>query len=99
MSLEQEVATYGAKGAVLNYIRSNAPEIPIQPFILVPVGQDWREHEREINRLDDSLVRSSSPLEDGQEMSFAGLFETTQFSGQQSVDYVMASLTDENTLR
>lgn len=99
MSLESDVMRYGAKGAVLDYIKSNAPDVPIEPFVLVPVGEDWKKYEHRINDLGDCLVRSSSPLEDGQEMSFAGLFWTTQFYGQHSVDQVLESLSDEDTLR
>jgi len=99
MSLESDVLKYGAKGATLDYIRSNAPNVPIEPFVLVPVGEDWKKYEPQIKDLGDSLVRSSSPLEDGQEMNFAGLFWTTDFNGQYSVDQVLESLSDEDTLR
>jgi len=99
MSLEADVLKYGAKGAVLDYVRSNAPDVPIEPFVLVPVGEDWKKYEPQIKDLGDCLVRSSSPLEDGQEISFAGLFWTTKFYGQHSVDQVLKSLSDEDTLR
>ena len=99
MSLESDVLKYGAKGAVLDYIRSHAPDIPIEPFVLVPVGEDWKKYEPQIKDLGDCLVRSSSPLEDGQEMSFAGLFWTNEFNGQHSVDQVLESLSDKDTLR
>ena len=99
MALDTDVRKYGAKGAVLDYIRSNAPQVPIEPFVLVPVGVDWKNYESSIKDLGDCLVRSSSPLEDGQEISFAGLFWTTKFYGQHSVDNVLESLTDENALR
>lgn len=99
MSLEADVLKYGAKGAVLDYIRSNAPQVPIEPFVLVPVGANWRDYESQIGSLGDCLVRSSSPLEDGQRLSFAGLFATEHFHGQQSVDWVMESLTSEDTLQ
>jgi hypothetical protein len=99
MSLESDVLKYGAKGATLDYIRSNAPDVPIEPFVLVPVREDWKKYESQIKDLGDSLVRSSSPLEDGQEMSFAGLFWTTDFNGQYSIDQVLESLSDEDILR
>ncbi len=98
MALEEDIRKYGAKGAVLDYIKSNAPQVPIEPFVLVPVGVDWKNYELSIKDLGDCLVRSSSPLEDGQRLSFAGLFATEHFHGQQSVDWVMESLTNEDTL-
>ena len=89
MSLEAEVKKFGAKGAVLKYIHETDPTIPIEPFVLVPVGEDYRLHLKDIEKLGNSLVRSSSPLEDGQRISFAGIFATEKFDLEGSVQYVL----------
>ena len=91
MTLEADVNRFGAKGAVLKYIHETDSSIPIEPFVLVPVGEDWRLHLNDIERLGDSLVRSSSPLEDGKKISFAGIFGTEKFALDGSVQYVLNS--------
>lgn len=98
MSLEEEIKIYGAKGAVVKYIHELDKSIPIEPFVLVPVGENWENYRSEIENLGNSLVRSSSPLEDGKRLSFAGLFSTEKFIGQKSIDVVMESINSEDTL-
>ena len=99
MSLDVDILKYGAKGANLNYIKNNVSNVPIEPYVLVPVGENWKKYESEIKRLGDSWVRSSSPLEDGKKVSFAGLFATEWFDGQKSVDSVLHSVNSENALK
>lgn len=99
VGLDAAVRTYGAKGAVLDYIRRNVPDVPIEPFVMVPVHGDWQQYRSEINELGECLVRSSSPSEDGKRLSFAGLFATEHFTGQPAVDKVLASLTSQDVLR
>ncbi len=95
MGLQDEILKFGAKGAFLDYIHRQDPSIPIEPYVLVPVNGDWRDYESQIQTLGEkTLVRSSSPLEDGKELSFAGLFWTEDFYGQNSVDSVMESIDD-----
>lgn len=98
MALCEDVARYGAKGASLKHIRDSDPSIPIEPFVLVPVGEDWRTYHDEIRKLGRSLVRSSSPVEDGERLSFAGLFATTPFLGEGSVEDVLGSAWGEDAL-
>lgn len=99
--LDESTQLYGAKGAVLKYISETDLSIPIQPFVLVPVGANWRDQEKEINELSDYvLVRSSSPLEDGKKLSFAGLFDTVAFrGGDESAQDVYDSTTHEDVQR
>jgi hypothetical protein len=99
MTLEDAVKIYGAKGAVLDYISTNAPDVPIEPFVLVPVGDDWKKYGSSIDDLGMCLVRSSSPLEDGKKLSFAGLFDTTHYYGDYSVKQVLDSAADEDAIR
>ncbi|MEK6914909.1 MAG: hypothetical protein AABW83_04625 [Nanoarchaeota archaeon] len=40
MNLKEEIKIYGAKGAVIKYIHEYDNTIPIEPFVLVPVGHD-----------------------------------------------------------
>jgi len=89
---KESIRKYGTKGATLKYIFERDEKVPIEPFILVPVGHDWRDYRNEIRELGECLVRSSSPLEDGKQLSFAGLFHTLPFSGSQSVDNVLESV-------
>ena len=78
--LGRNIEKFGAKGAVLNYIHKTDQTIPIEPFILVPAGADWRDYFNEVKELGDNcLIRSSSPLEDGERTSFAGLFQTCSY--------------------
>lgn len=98
MTLDEDIRKFGAKGAVLKYIHDTDPSIPIEPFVLVPVGVDWRDYNEQILELGDCLVRSSSPLEDGKRVSFAGLFYTTEFTGERSVNDVLDSVSDEDVL-
>lgn len=98
MTLDEKIQKFGAKGAVLNYIRETDPSIPIEPFVLVPVGADWREYRSQITELGDCLVRSSSPAEDGKRVSFAGLFNTVKFSRDDDPNYVLESVNDKDVL-
>ncbi len=101
MTLDEDVLKFGAKGAVLKYIRETDPSIRIEPFLLVPVGADWREYRSqiaEVTELGDCLVRSSSPVEDGKRVSFAGLFNTVKFEGDADPGYVLETVTDRDVL-
>ena len=100
MPLEEEVKRVGAKGATLEYIRQNCPLVPIAPYVLVPVGYDWKDYRTEISGLgSEVLARSSSPLEDGKNLSFAGLFDTVKFKDDSDVDLVFQSTKSPATLR
>jgi hypothetical protein len=99
MILAEDIQQYGAKGAVLRYIHETDPSIPIEPFVLVPVGEDWREHKGKIDELGNCLVRSSSPVEDGERLSFAGLFSTQSFNWELAVDHVLDSVKSPDVKR
>ena len=96
MSLDNEIMRYGAKGANLKYIKENAPQIPIEPFILVSTTENWKNYQNQITDLGDCLVRSSSPIEDGKDLSFAGLFDTNKFYDSCSVENVLDSINSED---
>ena len=99
MSLEQDVAVYGRKGATLKYIISELPDAPIPPFALVAAQDDWRAHLAEIAALGHPcLVRSSSLVEDAAGASFAGLFETLGFHGATDVNDVLRSARNRDAL-
>ncbi len=99
MNLNEETKKYGAKGAVLKYIQEKDSSIPIPPFLNVAVNDDWKKYQTEINNLGKNvLVRSSSPLEDGHKLSFAGLFATEKYWGKESVEKVFESMKEEYVL-
>ena len=87
-----DLSNYGAKGANLKYISEHLPELPIPPYVLIPIGADWIEYLEEIKDLGQALVRSSSPVEDGNRISFAGLFNTTFFNGEKSIREVRKAI-------
>lgn len=103
MSLEEDTKIYGRKGAVLKYINEQLPSVPIEPFILVPIGEDYGPYIEDAQKFEDFFVRSSSPVEDGKH-SFAGLFETinyhknTPFDGNAAADKILKSALDNEAV-
>jgi len=101
-----DVTKYGAKAVNLDYIKQSIPNAPILPYVLVGVDESWKAREKEILSLGENiLVRSSSPFEDGAEVSFAGLFDSVLASKsihstlEGAVERVKDSVNDSNTNR
>jgi len=69
-----EIVKYGGKGAILNHIRDNAPEIPIPRYFVKEEGKSLWSVRKELRDLQYPLiVRSSSPYEYA---DFEGIFES-----------------------
>src|SRR3989344_485650 len=70
----EQIEQYGGKGAILNHIRDELPDMAIPPYVVKQQGQ-WlwsiRKELRELKR--PLIVRSSSPHEYG---DFEGIFES-----------------------
>jgi hypothetical protein len=70
----QDIQQYGGKGAILNHIRDNAPDIPIPDYVIKKQGQWLWSIRKELNILQRPLiVRSSSPYEYS---DFEGIFDS-----------------------
>ena len=94
----EEIEQYGGKGAILNHIRDELPDVPIPHYIVKQQGQ-WlwsiRKELRELQR--PLIVRSSSPHEYG---DFEGIFESVagiedKYSLERAIEKVERSATSE----
>jgi len=100
MSLDEDMVTYGPKVARLKYVNETDPTVPIEPYVLVPIGADWRDYRGEINKLGDCLVRSTSNVEGRGRVGFSGLFKSVNFDGsEKSVQQVLDSAQSEEVQR
>jgi len=69
-----EIVKYGGKGAILNHIRDNAPDIPLPRYFVQGAGERLWSVRKKIKDLRYPLiVRSSSPYEYA---DFEGIFES-----------------------
>ena len=70
----EQIEQYGGKGAILNHIRDEFPDMPIPQYVVKQQGQWLWSIRKELRELKQPLiVRSSSPHEYG---DFEGIFES-----------------------
>ena len=71
---KEDIQNYGGKAAILNYVKTNLPDMPIPPYLVKPSGQDYNSILKEFNILKKPvIIRSSSPHEYA---DFEGIFDS-----------------------
>lgn len=97
MSLAEDTQVYGRKPAVLQHIKEELPTIPIEPFVAIAQGEDWKQYLEAITALGPCIVRSASSVEGGR-YGFSGLMRSEPFFGKDAVQAVIDSFTSDQVL-
>jgi hypothetical protein len=79
---ERDIKIYGGKGAILNHVRDNLPDMSIPPYVIKQYGQPLDSVLPQFAKMKKPVIfRSSSPHEYG---DFEGIFDSLK--GVETVD-------------